>query len=151
MSEHVIEYPLTASGVFSAVYRLRPSFKVLCEDVLRISATGEGPSPVVNGARVPTSPKWRKVQALLQKLRRQGLIESLGDCWAPTDIVTDASLVCDLLLVTIDEGPTEATIARWLPWDRAQVVLWAWCTQLRASDNANIRVPPRPDVLKEYQ
>ncbi len=154
MSDPVI-WPLSEEGVFTVVYKLGPiPFKEICEDALRISSVGEGPAPLLNGIRTSTQPKWRKVDAWLKKLRRQSLIEfkRKPSGWVAAEQIRDSSVVVDLLCMTSEviNIPVESTIDSWAPWDRAQVALWAWAKMYSASDNAYVRIPAVPAILKPF-
>ena len=149
MANPSVVYPLTDEGIFSAVFRCGPlRFKVLCEDILRISSVGLG--PFLPGTTTRTAPAWRKADSILKRLSRQGLIvSSRTEGWKAYSAVAEADLLCDLLCCVTDPSPTELVIEQWTPWDRALCALWAWQTHFYASD-CNVRVPPLPSVLTGY-
>lgn len=52
------------------------------------------------------------------------------------------------LMLVDDHATTEADVAGWTNEQCQQADIWAWTTHLSASDNEDIKVPPRPGFLR---
>ena len=93
----------------------------------------------------------KDVEKQTELMQRAGKIVCIGELEEveDTDLLPSVDVMVDLLslVLSIDEMPELATVQSWTMSEWDVVRQWAGSVHLSASDNTDIKVPPRPDYL----